>query len=389
MACGVALGSACSGAEAPPEASIVASGRALGPSEVSGALVFGGGVTLSRIEIGPPSVAPGEDVKVAFELQGPPLDLVIALRPPRAASFQVALGGVDAPSPERPEDPRIRSITHHAATGRVEATLRLPQPWHPATVVVTVQHAPRGRAAPTRVTSGPRTHDDLGILGILDVQPTPTRALVRSVAPSPSWQPDGVLDEAFWSTLPATAMVDTMTGEPVANPTEVRLGWTPEALLLGAWIPDGDLRSTFLDRDDPLWEQECFEVFVFGSAQRRDYLELQITARGVTFDARFERYRDGDVSFSSTWRTAVHRRGTVDDARDRDEGWSLEAAIPWAEICAHTDAPCPPKAGTELRFNTFQFERPRRGPVTAFALSPPRVPDFHAPENAAVLELLP
>ena len=37
--------------------------------------------------------------------------------------------------------------------------------------------------------------------------------------------------------------------------------------------------------------------------------------------------------------------------------------------------------------NAFRFERPDKKAAIALALSPPRVPDFHAPENAAVLEL--
>ena len=35
------------------------------------------------------------------------------------------------------------------------------------------------------------------------------------------------------------------------------------------------------------------------------------------------------------------------------------------------------------------LERPRKGDPIALALSPTRVPDFHAPENAAILHLRP
>jgi hypothetical protein len=126
---------------------------------------------------------------------------------------------------------------------------------------------------------------------------------------------------------------------------------------------------------------------VLGQADRRDYLELQVSPRGVVFDARFARYRKGDEAWNGRWQAAVDLRGTLDDRRDRDEGWSAELAIPWTEICEHTKTPCPPAAGQTLRINAFRFERPHERPPIGLALSPPRVPDFHAPEHAAVLEL--
>src|SRR5690606_3441928 len=166
-------------------------------------------------------------------------------------------------------------------------------------------------------------------------------------------------------------------------------GWTSEALLLGARLRDRDVWATLTRHDDALWDEEVFEIFIFGSAEPKDYVELQVSPRGVIFDARFARYRQGDVAWKSAWTPLVSVDGTLDEPRDRDRGWSIEAAIPWDEICTQTDASCPPHPGMQLRLNTFRFERPRPGQVTALALSPPRVPDFHAPANAAIVELQP
>ena len=68
-------------------------------------------------------------------------------------------------------------------------------------------------------------------------------------------------------------------------------------------------------------------------------------------------------------------------------GFGVELAVPWAEICEHTDASCPPAAGQRLRVNACRFERPADAPPIGLALGPPRVPDFHAPDDAPVLEL--
>ena len=90
-------------------------------------------------------------------------------------------------------------------------------------------------------------------------------------------------------------------------------------------------------------------------------------------------------------RTTIRGSGqaTIEAPEDRDEGWTTELAVPWSEVCEHTGVECPVGPGTTLRVNTFRLERPRKGSAVGLALSPTRVPDFHAPENSAVLELLP
>ena len=120
----------------------------------------------------------------------------------------------------------------------------------------------------------------------------------------------------------------------------------------------------------------------------RRYLEYQVSARGVTFDARFPRYRAGDEAWDSRWQTVVRAEGTVDAPRDRDRGFVVEVAIPWDELCAETEVVCPPRAGMQLRVNAFRLERAGRKRPIGLSLSPTRAPDFHAWDNAAVLRLL-
>ena len=246
------------------------------------------------------------------------------------------------------------------------------------------------------VTEGPRRHDGLGVLAVLDVDPLPTSV----VAARGSVSIDGVLDESLWTSAPRTALVDSLAGEPVRlgakredapgwGPTEVAFAWDESSLYVAAWLPDRDLRGTFTTRDEPIWKEEVFELFVFGDARRADYLELQVSPRGVQFDSRFERYRNGDEAWNSAFAAPVDVRGTIEAPEDRDEGWTTELAVPWSEVCEHTEVECPVGPGTTLRVNTFRLERPRKGSAVGLALSPTRVPDFHAPENSAVLELLP
>lgn len=378
----LALAMACGEEPPAPSVAVVDGGSS---SAWAHAVGFEGGIRLDGI-VAPDSVEPGQTLRVDVTLHGPVDGLrarVIAW-PPRAGSRQVALGGVGAPPVGVPLDPRAVVIEVPLAEGAHALELPLPTPWHPSQVLVTLELLRGDDRIPA--VAGPRREDGRALLALVDVPPRPTR-VVAPPMPSPPTL-DGRLDEAAWATATAHPLVHSLDGEPYdERPGTVRLAWDAHALYLGAEITDPDVWSEHTQQDDPLWTQEVLELFVFGDAGRRDYLELQVSPRGVTFDARFAQYRKGDEAWDGTWQAAVDLRGTVEDRRDRDEGWSAELAVPWAEICEHTEVTCPPAAGQTLRINVFRFERPAKSAPIGLALSPPRVPDFHAPEHAAVLEL--
>jgi hypothetical protein len=359
-----------------------------GPAEPAAwdhAIRFEGGVVVDAIAV-PDTVEPGASLPIALRVQGPvqALRARVSAWPPRAGARQVAQGGVGALPVEVPADPRVRVVEQPLALGEQVLQLPMPAPWHLPQVLVTLELLAGDERVPA--VDGPRREDGVAMLALVDVPARPT-VIVAPPMPAPP-QLDGRLDEPGWAAAQPHPLVDSLEGEPYEErPGSVRMAWDATALYVGAEITDPDVWSDFTRRDDPLWNQEVFELFVLGQADRRDYLELQVSPRGVVFDARFARYRKGDEAWNGRWQAAVDLRGTLDDRRDRDEGWSAELAIPWTEICEHTKTPCPPAAGQTLRINAFRFERPHERPPIGLALSPPRVPDFHAPEHAAVLEL--
>lgn len=368
----------------PPPATAVKVQTATEPGAWSHVIGFERGLGFSGIET-PEQVEPGAEFQLTWQVEGPTDGLVarIGAWPPRAGSRQVALGGVGAPPVEVPLDSRVQFV-EQPLQASMQVSVPLAAPWHSPQVLVTVELLDGDdRIA---ATQGPRRHDGVAQLALIDVAQRPSQ-VVAVAMPSPPTL-DGRLDEAGWSEATAYPMFHSLDGEPyVDRPGTVRWAWDADALYVGADIRDPDVWSEYQRRDDPLWNQEVFEVFVFGDDRRRDYLELQVSPRGTVFDSRFEHYRKGEPAWNGQWQAAVELRGTLDNRRDRDEGWSAELSIPWAEICAHTEVSCPVQAGTELRINAFRFERPDKGPTLGLALSPPRVPDFHAPENAAVLKL--
>ncbi len=348
---------------------------------------YADGTRVSVLSLSPDPATPGEPVVVVLDVEaGAPVDLEVVSWPPRIGGRELVLGsGVDAATAARPEDPRVSRVALDDVAGALEVSVPLALPWSPRTAMITV--ARRDGATIVPAVDGPRTRDGLGTAGLVDVTSVPVRLVATRVEASPEL--DGVLDEAAWSSATAVRLGDSLEGEPVAIETSVRALWDDEMLYVGAILEDDDVWSQFEAQDDPLWKEEAFEFFLFGEATRRRYLELQVSPRGVTFDARFDTYRKGDEAWDGPWRAAAAVDGTVRRRDDRDRQWSVEMAVPFAMICEHTAMACPPVTGATTRVNAFRLDRPRRGPPQASSLAPTRVPDFHAPELAAVLELGP
>ncbi|MCB9703821.1 MAG: carbohydrate-binding family 9-like protein [Myxococcales bacterium] len=370
-------------AEPPVEATLIAAPGAAAPGKIApaGGVDFPGGVRITEVELAPAPALPGEPLHVSFSITGPRDGLHgrLALRSPRSASREEV-----RPTPTI-ADPRDRAVDLDLGGDRVEADLDLPAPWHPSTVIIELEVIDaRGRRVPA--IAGPRSADGRAFLGLAPVLRRPT-ALVAARVDAGAITIDGALDEAAWQG-PGAALVESLGGEPHPDPpTEVWLAWDDRHLLVAGRLPDPDLWTTFEAQDDPLYQQEAFEVFVAGDGSGRRYLEYQVAASGLTFDARFPTYRKGDEAWDSAWTTAVQRDGTLNDAGDRDRGWSVEAAIPWDELCAETTITCPPRPGQRLRLNVFRLERPDRKRSLGLALSPTLTPDFHAWQNAAEVEL--
>jgi hypothetical protein len=343
---------------------------------------FADGARVQVMAMTPELAIPGEPIVLSLRVEGDgPLALDLASWPPRVGGRELVIGsGVDREQAARNDDGRASHVALADAHGDVDVEVPLRSPWHPRTAMITI-----ARTDGVPATDGPRTRDGLGTAGMVRVADVPLLVVAARTDAAPDV--DGVLDEAAWSSATPLPLGDSLDGEPAAIATDVRFLWDDTAVYVGATMADDDVWSQFEAQDDPLWKEEAFELFFFGDASRRRYLELQVSPRGVTFDARFASYRKGDEAWDGPWQGAATVDGTVSKRDDRDRGWVVEMAVPFAMICEHTTITCPPVVGTTTRINAFRLDRPRKAPTRAWSLAPTRVPDFHAPQSAAVLEL--
>jgi hypothetical protein len=233
---------------------------------------------------------------------------------------------------------------------------------------------------------------------------------------------DGRLDEAGWRSAPRSPrFVDLISGEPTLYDTRAAVLWDASHLYLAFWVEEPNVTATLTERDSLIYKNNDVEVFIAG---KDSYYEFEINAFNTIYEVFFvweEAYQRGgfaaEPEFSRTgprvrpfngvgfrahprgprigfwaWdfpglRTAVHVDGTINQDGDKDRGWTVELAFPWAGMTwlARADGRAlPPKDGDVWRIDFSRFNQ-YKAPAPAkdsggWAWSRHGVWDSHVPE---------
>ena len=207
----------------------------------------------------------------------------------------------------------------------------------------------------------------------------PTLVAVRTGAGEPV-KVDGVLDEAVWGRAKATgAFVETMSGGEAAVKTTAKFAYDDKNLYVAFESDDEDVWTSLKERDDKLWTQEAVELFIDANGDGKDYVELQVNPAGAIFDSYLPAYRKNDNAWNSGMKAAVKVEGTLNKREDKDKGWTVEIAIPWADTKGkgEYELTLPPAVGQTFKINMFRLDMPQKQPQRAAAWSAPLVGDFH------------
>src|SRR5688572_4971765 len=191
-------------------------------------------------------------------------------------------------------------------------------------------------------------------------------------------QIDGRLSEPAWNAAPWSdpfVDIDGRRRPPLA--TRVKMLWDDEFFYFGADLEEPHLWATLTARDSVIFQDNDFEVFIDPDGDTHAYYELEINALNTVWDLLLIRpYRDGGPAIHA-WdidglNTAVHLRGTLNQPRDRDEGWSVEIAVPWRILREGTRRAAPPLPGDQWRinFSRVQWQLDSTGPSYTKRLDP-------------------
>jgi hypothetical protein len=178
---------------------------------------------------------------------------------------------------------------------------------------------------------------------------------------------DGRLDELAWEQAVQINSFNRILNHysPVAFPTRARMLWDDEFFYFSFSCIDDDIWALYDQEDDPMWSEEVVEVFIDPDGDGRNYLEVEVNPLNAVVDLRIESI-EPEWRSSKDWdiaglKTAVRLHGTVNDASDKDRGWSVEIAIPWSAMTdpdkGEIDGGGRPQAGDTWRLNLYRIER--------------------------------
>ena len=168
---------------------------------------------------------------------------------------------------------------------------------------------------------------------------------------------DGRLNEAAWAATPAITLQflwESQTGPK--QMTRARLLWDAQALYVGFDADDTDITAQFQQRDDPTFCDDAVEIFINPDPRQETvYYGFEMNARGVLYDYLNYNSRTLFKRFDATGvRMATSLRGSLNVRDDTDNGWSLEALIPWSNFEELSRRP--PAAGTVWKANLNRWD---------------------------------
>jgi hypothetical protein len=197
----------------------------------------------------------------------------------------------------------------------------------------------------------------------LEAMPFAPRTYVAYRAPS-RLNVDGKLDEPGWAAARWSDPFIDIEGESRPRPrfrTRAKMLWDDDCFYVAAEMEEPDVWATLTERDSVIFHDNDFEIFIDPDGDTHAYYELEVNALGTPWDLLLIKpYRDGGPAIHG-WDIAglqigVDVRGTLNRPGNRDEGWTVEIAMPWKILEEAAPDHKPPRPGDRWRINFSRVE---------------------------------
>lgn len=207
---------------------------------------------------------------------------------------------------------------------------------------------------------------------------------------------DGLLDDPVWREAPSYALhLPLDRGGEAARPQaggSVQLAHGQGRLYVALNFTDRDVVNEAQEDQGRLYEQgDTAEVFLKPEGARW-YWELYVTPHGKKstfwFPSQGRLGLPSNFAYAMELEAAAHVRGTLNQWRDTDQGWTGEMAIPVRELERHGDAF--PGKGWRILISRYNYSVQLEGKGAELTAAP-RLPrtDFHLLDAYAPLRLAP
>lgn len=176
----------------------------------------------------------------------------------------------------------------------------------------------------------------------------------------------------------------------------VRVGMREGSLVVRFDGRDEGTVATLTRRDEPLWTEDVYEVFLSPFDPPSVYFEFEVNPLGTVFDARVESpdLARATMRVDSSW----NLRGLSAKSRVRPGRWSAVLAIPLAPMIESLPSHSPGEGRVEgalgrrdlprqWRANFYRIDRGERDEFSAWSAPFTDPADFHAAARFGRLEL--
>ena len=197
-----------------------------------------------------------------------------------------------------------------------------------------------------------------------EAMPFAPRHYVAYRASSPI-QVDGKLNDPAWQFAPWTETFVDIEDDRRPQPrfrTRAKMLWDDNWFYIAAEMEEPDVWGTLTERDSVIFRDNDFEVFIDPDGDTHAYYELEVNALGTPWDLMLIKpYRDGGPAIHA-WDMAglqarVDVKGTINRPGDRDDGWTIELALPWTILKEAAPAPRGvPRPSDRWRINFSRVE---------------------------------
>jgi len=235
------------------------------------------------------------------------------------------------------------------------------------------------RAIVTKIKTGvapkPQEQPKRGANDLPEIQPTKLAAGEKIVI-------DGKADDKAWGGAASTGpFVDVGTGKPNTSfPVDgtAKMLWDDTNLYVLIEIKDPDVTGGFTSKEaqptewtttgQPMtWTKHTAEIMIDpdGDGDNVNYYEIQVNPQNKVFKSQFDGYNKpktdpqgpfGHEDWDPKMTTVVVVKGTIDKPDDKDEGYVVEAQIPWKAFEKGAKQ-LPPKGGDTWRMNFYAMAK--------------------------------
>lgn len=203
---------------------------------------------------------------------------------------------------------------------------------------------------------------------------------------------DGRVSEKEWAAaVPCTGFKD-IRGDGYAAPkylTTMRMLWDDDNLYVSAVLEEPDVKAQVSLRDDIVYHDNDFEVFLNPYNDTKLYYELEINALGTVMDLLMDKPYSVGGTYIMTWdfpglKTAVKVQGSLNRSSDTDKGWSVEIMIPFKGL---SRGGADPLGNREWRANFSRVEWLTK-PEENWVWAPTGIVDIHHPDKWGIIRFV-